>query len=312
MNKPKNHHYIPETYLKSFSNHQKQLYQFRKDYKKFRLVSIAQICYEPNYFKINDTDLLKIFKIDDPNYIEKEYFKKQENNFQSLLKKLVQPGFNHFEISLSEISLFLETILTIKKRNPFHKSRIISAYKEYIKSEKFEEDSKLGVEISRQVDNFNPEIFIEKYIEEIQSSKEKQSDFFLQFFLDKSENRTNLWTNLLLEFKIFILHAPAYKPFITTDNPGFTKLPNGEGLPFGGFGLDFEFFFPLTPQCCLCINKNQKDENGKLIISKKIFRKNVDADVVNMINTYSFFLSEKKVFSYTKESIESVARNLIN
>ena len=86
--------------------------------------------------------------------------------------------------------------------------------------------------------------------------------------------------------------------FITSDNPGFTLLPNEQLISFGGFGLAFKFIFPLTPKSCLFIKHDDLEEN--YLLKKSITVRNVDTGIVDTINRLTYSTSIEKVFAYSE------------
>jgi hypothetical protein len=118
MNNLENHHFVPEVYLKEFSNSQKQFFHLRKGASKQNNRTVAQVCYKLNYFKLHSKDNLMLYNIQDQYHIEKNVFKKHENRYPKLLKKVTQPSLTSITVSKSEVALFLEILITIIKRNP--------------------------------------------------------------------------------------------------------------------------------------------------------------------------------------------------
>lgn len=302
MSSPKDHHFVPKVYLKEFSNSHKQLFQILKGYSNISVKSIGQVCYKPYYFRLNSNDRFFLHKIEDQNYIEKNVFKKQENSYQKLLKKITFPSLSSLLLNKSEVILFLETLITIKKRNPTYREQIIKELKEYIISDHFKKQAEIGIELSKKVGEIEPEKYFERFIEEATTSKEKQSDFYLDTFLDEENNTTKIVTQILLRYKLFIYHAPIGSEFITSDNPGFTMLPNGELLSFGGFGLPFTFAFPLTPKCCLYINYlNFEQDNYSL--KKSIHIIHTNKNFVDTVNEGTYKIAIEKIFSYSQNTL---------
>ncbi len=305
MSTPKDHHYLPKVYLKEFSNSQKQLFQIIKGQKTISLKSIGQVCYEPDYFKFSSKENLLLHNIDDVYHIEKNAFKKQENSYSNHLKKITFPSLTSVEVKKSELLSFLETLITIKRRNPTYRKEIIKSYKEYITSEQFKKDAELGIEISKRIDKIDPVEYLENYINEAITDKSKQSDFYLQGFLDKENRITAHVAETLIQFKTYIYHAPLGCDFITSDNPGFTMMPNGQLYSFGGFATPFTFIFPLTPKCCLFISHQFMDKDH-LNLNKKIHVIHTDANFVNTVNDATCQLAIKRIFSYRKEALSKL------
>ncbi len=98
MSTPQKHHFVPEVYMKSFADSQKRVYQLRKGQKKITQKSIGQIGYQWNLFKINSPETLIFNKIKDPYHIEKVAFKKHENNYSKLLKKVTHSTIKKYRV----------------------------------------------------------------------------------------------------------------------------------------------------------------------------------------------------------------------
>lgn len=307
MSIPKDHHFVPKVYLKEFANSQKQLYQLIKGNTNISIKSIGQICYKPHYFKFHLSDSLILQKIKDPNYIEKNVFKKQENLYPKLVKKITFPYLSSHSLLKSETFFFLETLITIKRRNPTYREQIIEFFKKHVTSEQFKKQAELGFEISRLVDKIDPEIYFENYIKEATTNKDKQSDFYLESFIDKQNKATETAAELLFRFKIYIYHAPWGSEFITSDNPGFTVFPDGNLSSFGGFGVPFTFIFPLTPKCCLYITHQQIDGNF-FNLTKDIYVAYADKNFIDTVNEGTYKLAVEKMFSYSKHTLKSFTK----
>jgi hypothetical protein len=303
MSTPTNHHFVPQVYLKEFSNFQKQFYQLIKGYANISIKSIAQVCYKTNYFKLKQEDNLFVLKFKDKNYIEKNVFKKQENGYPKLLKKLTFSSILIPVLTRSEARLLLEIILTIKRRNPSSRKQLIEDYKQYITSEEFKKAVAPGIEIGKKLDSIDPEVYFEKFIKNIKTNEDKQGDIYLERFVDEEDNIIPDLANFLLKYKIFIYHAPAGTEFITSDNPGFTMFPNGNLLSSGGFAHPFTYLFPLTPKCCFYIS-HQFLESNKLAFTKEVEIKKADQNFVNSVNEGTYKIANERVFSLSKSTIE--------
>lgn len=309
MSTPTNHHFVPEVYLKEFANSQKQLFSLRKKFPKVTVKTVAQVCYKPNYFKLHSKDNLTLYNIKDHYHIEKSVFKKHENSYPKLVKKVTQPSISATNISKSELALFFEILITIKKRNPTYRERVISDYKNYVTSEQFRKDAEVGIELAKTIDTIDPVEYFENYIKEASTDENKQSDMYLRRFLAKQNENTQDVINTFLEHKIYMYHAPFGIQFITSDNPGFTLLPNGELLYFGGLGLDFKFLFPLTPKCCLFITHGDRDTENRYLLDKTINLIHTDKATVAMINNCTYNVAIEKVFAYGSGILDLFAIN---
>ncbi|MFP5040012.1 DUF4238 domain-containing protein [Parasediminibacterium sp. JCM 36343] len=135
-NNPRKHHYLPECYTKAFTNSQKQLWKRKKENNKTTVCTPAQIGYEIDTNKIRTKETLSLNGLEDFYYVEKNAFKKQENNYTNTLVKVIKYSDSPIVIDKFKYHLFLETLLTIKRRNPQSRNAIINAYSEKYNSHK--------------------------------------------------------------------------------------------------------------------------------------------------------------------------------
>lgn len=242
-----------------------------------------------------------MYRLSDPYHIEKSVFKRHENQYPKLLRKVTRPAVSSVTVSKSDLTLFFEILVTIQKRNPTYRQKIIEAYIEHVTSDEFRKEAQVGIEIARTIDTTDPVAYFENYVKEAAIDKNKQSDMYLSSFLDKENKNTETVVQTLLQYKLYVYHAPLGSQFITSDSPGFTLLPNGDLLRFGGLGLNFKFLFPLTPTCCLFITYRDLDKDSKLSLTKTIEIIRADVAAVDLVNEATFQLSMERVFAYGKE-----------
>lgn len=183
MSTPNKHHFLPRTYLNAFTNSQKQLFQQRKGYIKIDPKSPKQICYIPNYFKYNSPEDLLFHKLKDHHFIEKEGFKKYENSYAKLLRKIITPSLYPITLKKSEILLFLEILISFKRRSPTYRKFVIKSFVDMVNSDQFKKDTQLGIEISRRINKIDPDKYLETFIRNVTYNNEKQADLYLQGFL---------------------------------------------------------------------------------------------------------------------------------
>jgi hypothetical protein len=305
MSTPKDHHYVPKVYLREFSNSQQQLFQVLKGKQKISIKSVSQVCYLSNYFKLHSLGSSLTYGIKDHHHIEKNVFRKQENNYPKLVKKVTFPSFTKCMLKTSEAFLLLETLMMIKRRNPTYRAYIIQSYKEYIRSEKFRKDAEPGLEIAKRIDKIDPVAYFENFIKIATTDDHTQSDFYLQGFLDKENKIVQTSAQALMRYKVYIFHAPFGSEFLTSDNPGFSTMPDGSLYLFGGFGGPFTFTFPLTPKCCLYISYLQAEDNY-LSLEKNIHVIHTDRHFVDTVNEGTCKLAMNKIFGYSKGALLKV------
>lgn len=303
MSTPKNHHFIPKIYLKAFANHQQQLFQLVKGHPNISPKTISQICYHLDYFKLSSLNGDLLDKINDLNHIEKNTFSIQENGYAKLLKKLTHPASNYFFVDRMDVEKFLETLITFKRRGPLYREEMIKWQKDYVNSEQFKRLVETGLKAVEGSEEFDLQELFENFVQDQTTNPETQSDMYLKGFLDKDNTTAKDVTKLLMNFKIFIFHAPFGSQFLTSDNPGFTQLMNNQLLSFGGYKLPFRFFYPLTPKQCLYIDHIEHDDHYSS--SKVIYIQQLSTDSVDLINQNTCKIAMNKIFSYNREILSS-------
>lgn len=222
------------------------MWRRKKDKPKASPCSPALICYEINLYTIQKDETLLLNNIDDRYFIEKQSFKTQENRYRKILAEIVKFSKSPRVINKKDYHLFLEFIVTLKRRNPYLKNHLARSLPRKIAQEFKKKDlrdflKKMSKEVGDDVD---VDAYLENYSTTKFSDPGKLSDLYLSGFLNIQDNILTRVTNDLYRLKQILLFAPINSQFITSDNPGFTII-GGEAIPFGGFGGPFQFFFPL-------------------------------------------------------------------
>jgi hypothetical protein len=305
---PKKHHYVPECYLKAFTNSQKQLWRRTKEVKKASICTPAQVGYEIDINKFKTEEILILHQLSDPNHIEKVAFRRQENNYQKTLSKTIKYADSPFIVDNVNYHLLLETLLTIKRRNPQTRKDIIIAFRKgYNADETIPRFTAYLVEEAKR-QNIKLELGVEErvktYIETRADNPDWLHDMYLTGYLQSIEyDIINKMANQLFSLRPVVLHAPLTTQFITSDNPGFTKT-GSTVLNAGGFGGLFELYFPLSPHTCLYLNSESKSD--KSYIGATVHPQFISASKVSDINHWSKFVSNNKLLGNDKTILEMV------
>jgi hypothetical protein len=208
-------------------------------------------------------------------------------------------------IDKSKYRLFIETILTIKRRNPVFRNEIIEKFKESYKTEEGIKEFLKTLSNDTGIKHFTAEVenYIRGYLNVESQNPDRLYDMYLSAFVNKTEyNTISNITNDLLSLKQYILFAPIGSQFITSDNPGFLKS-NGKISNIGGFGGDYEFYFPLSPTTCLYLNSKIIESDS--VIQNTIYSILVNESDVKAINLNSKLLSKNFILSLSKRVLES-------
>ena len=300
---PSRHHYVPECYQRGFANTNKQLWTRKKNKANASICTPGMFCYETdaNKFKVQETMFFN--NLIDQNHIEKNSFKKQENEFPRTRKLVTKFSLLPIIIAKDRYRLFLETLISIKRRNPQTRNFLIKKFTEsYDYPEgiptfkKFIQEEFPGVNVTDSL--------IQEYFSIRAKDPDRIYDAYLSVFLSTSDyNIIAELTETLYDLKQFILHSPIGVEFITSDNPGFIKEANNI-LNEGGFGGEFEYYFPISPNACLYINALAKEPDSN--IQKAIYPELIDKHQVSAINQFTKHIANARLFGYTKQFLEKM------
>lgn len=305
-NQPKNHHYVPKCYLNLFTNTQNKFWKRRNDNGSFSETNPSKVCYEADANRFRTKQTLFYNNLEDEYYVEKHSFKHQENNYGKLITSVTKFQNEPKVIEKSKYRLFLETLITVKRRNPFSKNEILQRFKESYKTEDGIRNFFNFFAQETGVKDFTPEIevFIKNYLNTESQDIDRLHDMYLSAFVNKSDYTTiSQITDDLYALKQYILFAPIDQHFITSDNPGFLKV-NGQAINLSGFGGDFEFIFPLSPLTCLYLKSNDFEPLNS--IQKTVYNIIVDKAQVKAINNDTKLISSKYVLAYSKRTLETL------
>lgn len=306
INPPTNHHFVPKCYLNSFTDTQKRFWKKRNDNSRISQVYPTQVCYEPNANKFLTNQILKFYNLDDEYYVEKNAFKFQENNYSRTLIQILKFQKEPKVIDKIKYRLFLETLLTIKRRNPVSRNEILESFKKSYKTEEGIKDFLNFLSEETGISDFpvETENFIRYYLAVESQNPNRLHDMYLSAFINKKDYTTisNL-TNDLFNLKQYLLFAPISQQFITSDNPGFL-ISGGTLSTRSGFGGNFEFYFPLSPLTCLYLNSKKIESPN--ILQKTVYNIILDAPSVKVINENTKKTSRNYILSFSKKTLENV------
>lgn len=295
MSDPRQHHYVPKVYLKSFADAAGNLFALNKKYRSIRKRHITQVCYGLNYFTITKEETVVIHQITDLNIIEKQAFQKQESSYYTLLQKFIPSGFDPVTMNADDAIQFISILINIKRRNPSMKEAYTKQMVEYFHSEQFQEDVAPAIEISRKIDSIDPIKYINDYIRSTSADPDKLKDLYLRRFLSESSELIDKFARTLFNHKWRLFVCPENNQFFTSDNPGFTIAGDSVLLNAGGLAGDFIYMFPVTPRYCLVINSDEPDlEKG---VNKTIYPVMAETSGVNWINDCTTNLAMYKVLA---------------
>lgn len=318
LQKSKKHHYVPQCYLKNFTQ-MSQLYvlDIRKVQKGYKELPIAKhtgmICYFNDYYTIEPNDGNDQFRLNDYDslFIESKVLSQLENRYGKIFEKLSKG------ISLSSLEAInlIDFIIQLKLRNPYwmketlekRKESFIDAAMDNLQAEKYINNPRFQhiptqlkqavADWVRRENKANPKF-----------SKQMQLYSLIERDRD-SENRNEGFRLALIDCNWVIYEAPKNGPyFITSDNPGYSLKENDEKIYNTNFSDHFMFFFPLSFNYCLVISSHEKDyAYSKQSPSKQYSSYVVSTDQVIAINNRSLQLINNLLIAVDKSYLSQVA-----
>jgi len=291
QNPSKDHHYVPVCYQKNFVGDDNRLATLNlknvaKGYPtKVKYLYPAQICYIKNYYQITREirDYYDEFANYDDLFIESDVLRSTENGYPEVLEALTKKG----KVTTDQAMLMADFIVQIKFRNPYYIDKVIAKNLSAWTTEFIDEvaaDLKIAPKYSHipdEIKNAHIAHLRQEHRPGPHSSKQFQLTSLINRMFREHESNQRMYTALLSEeWTLFI--ATGKELFITTDNPGYSmNMENSHNFLFTG---EYQFYFPLSPVYCLMFGGKKdmrylEQRNEKLIDARQ-----VDDDLVKMIN----------------------------
>lgn len=253
MNDPKNHHYIPQAYLRNFSTERNGEYYVYVRYKKekFHETNIRNICSE-NYFYTIPNEIGP-----NKNLIEKFYADNIDNSYTEISKLITDDNIK--SITDEQRKKILFGIINLYFRTP----RFLRYFEQHITelSSKFD-DYNLGKTERHKVNFFGKIIDFQKIDHKDFSSKLKEKGKIL--FLSQHIKLTYDLVEFKLNDGIGIAKIEGNSEFITSDNP--VTIRNAKGNLENIFDTDNIINLPINKKHLITITpKQEKSLKGKFL-----------------------------------------------
>lgn len=285
---PKKHHYIPQFYMKGFSQDSNNLWVYDKKSKNpndVKKLTTKTIAFENNFYTY-----LSIHKT-------KETMEDMFCQMEGLAANVINKIANGHEIDSQEKADLAVFISFLWLRTPKSKKRMAK-----MTTNLYEQVSRKSIAMTpnqKLIDFFatRGKVMTDKEIDELKefATDEKRSRFALKI-------PQNYWIKEMLQLGMDI--TPTFqmcdwefcvtdKPyaFITSDNP-FMLIPSEPVHPFYGLGLltpGAKKVLPLNSKVCLVMHEPKKNPINT-------YRK-VDKDFFRMVNMFSYKNAKRFVFS---------------
>jgi hypothetical protein len=306
MSEPIKHHFVPEVYLQRFAiNRSGDLYKLKVKpafhESKPKLVNKSQVCYEPNMYRYTNEDFIKANDLDDPNFIEKNVFKYEDEEITNLFDKIDRKQ----NLLKSEYKRALQIILSIKKRNP----SIRKIFMDGARDEEFMESRVGGLKRDMLAEGMSEEDIntiiseakkkLHEQFKDPNARKDMYKNSILMVDEDIIKNEKNA-LNLLLEWSPIVYYTSNQLPFITSDNPGFT-MKNGSEIHNTNLAVVDSLIFPISPRSTLQLKRNKVRPD--LLLYQNIVRKKLSPGEVSLINAGVFHNCNEIIIGNIEEQL---------
>lgn len=294
-NKPKKHHYLPQSYQKNFTNNKKLVWVYDKKTKTTREQPTRTTGVINDYYTLQLND--ENFNTDVETYL---------SNIDGLFATVFKKFQKEEQISEKERFEMSACISFLYTRTPTFQSRYEKTESEAIKqiNKIFYDKDKMKETIKRRRKGVKDLNKIERII--------KGGEYDIKFKREESiVMMAKLAPQLISVFNMYewtIYKSPKNSSFITSDNP-IIMLPPSNQQPdkFAGVGLltpGVSLFFPLSSNLLLVMTGEERP-------LKNIFYLGIERKKIRAINDLIFRSSLRYVIARDKQWLEKLKKSII-
>lgn len=261
----KEQHYIPQFYLRYFSENNKTINCYVKSNDIIQPQIISNVCKESYFYNYEENN-------SDKFYIESTFFKKEEKLLEESIKSLIEHVKHNVALSLEEKRDIIRSILILYIRTMSYRNDLIMKQKQEIDIEleplikRFKELTNCTLEIGLCVDK--PLVHSDDLLDE-----NKRTELINRL----SQSR---WSLLL-----------SHNNFITSDRPVLIGInANTRYLTIDSITNCEDLLFSVSPNLIL---KVDTDENGDIV-------RKISKDEEVFLNKRIYENAQQYVFSYNK------------
>lgn len=310
-------HYLPKVYLKEFENLAKKIYVLSNSSSanspQIKERSSSQICYYPDFYRLDSLVQLWNIASKDHDIIEKKYNARMENRYGKVAKNLLS---RESSFTLDSARELVTILLSFKQRNPAFrnlfedKKLLLDMFEKRINST-FQHKATIE-DILKVEGRMSFEEFVEfgqdygvKFANSPDTPRKIHLDGIIKFHEGK-ETVMETIANFLIYCEWIVFETSNSSPFITSGNPGCC-IDNKEQVHNLKFSEFSGFIFPLTPRYALVITSYRDLHSDK---EKQVRYSKANPELVRMINRCTYFVSYKYILSNQRQALYDTWFNL--
>lgn len=313
-------HFVPEAYLRGFTNPDGTFYRWRVKYLSIGQAYPAGECYKEGYYNI-DPEFMKKHKITDPQAFEHYAFKDYEDDVSTIVRRLESRAT---KIKFDMLVTLCRGYVLQHIRTPYYEKGVIQLEQKQGEQIKRNTWQNLRNEYSVRLANIDhpnvPHYLSDDFWEKIYKdvidkpfdSKGTQQHSLFHTITGMSDSANNAVDRLLMmDFQVLVAPKDCY--IITSDNPGFSFVPDKNLKTYRTSSFHFDtmvnVIYPLSNKLA-----------AQLYLNPPVYTKPVDRNVkyipLNEDDTYNLNRDtlahcDEKVFCCNKEYLTAF-RDRIN
>ena len=307
-------HYVPQAYLRRFLNANDKIYRLPKHIPKppsrIKEFNTAGTGYLPDFYVVQDDIQLLKRGLEDVNHIEKHFAANQDTKCSELLERLLTPSGL---VPTNEVLESLLLVLSLKHRNPSLRDDLINKERaKFVYNAHFPKLEAKLLDLRNTSYKFLTDEEFNAHLMEVREQMEARishpdyamnvhNEQLLSFF-EENDTIVHQIATSLLRWTWYLYKTSLSKPFITSDNPGFTTDEKAQPHNLG-FSEAYGFCFSLSPIYCLAL-VDEFDEEFIINNKRKRIRLLTPQDEwITTINKSTYVISYKYVYSHDEISL---------
>lgn len=318
-NKRRKDHFVPESYLRGFTNYESKFYVWEKlASKPIDYMYPAQNCWLDHYYEIDPNDLKRKIGEVESDFIERYAFKLYEDHIQDISKVFT---YRPEKIPIDIFLYLCQGYILQKIRVPAYEKGIKGIEVEQGENIKRGSIAKTRAELRKDDPRFDAvrhlpgfdEHFTDEYWKKITQefikrpidTRSTQHHSIIDTVNNMGET-PNIALGRLSMMHLTVYNAPDNAVFFTSDNPGFSLVPDEHNpvLKAVNFSLDkmLAVLFPINSKQALFFHFY--GEHNTEFIERDVNNYDASFEDVFTINEDTFGHADEKIFCSDKKYLK--------